>query len=187
MSLRSELDAMQKQRAREVAVRAALKSMAGGDDAGIEELVPMTPEPTEIISSDTEIITETCQGRQEEIPLVLPPYNPTTNTVARVAKPWESRPGYQIRPLTRREYQQQQDELMDKKALADWARHGEKCQRSYDEKVLLDKQTAARIVREQRTGLRRLPRDPRAAECYISLEEARSRGLLSGGQGEDEE
>jgi hypothetical protein len=162
MSISSDLKEMERTRAREVAIRAALKSMAGGDDAGIEELVPITSEATE---SSTPTVSE-------EIPLVLPPYDETTSparVVGAPEKPW-LRAGKQWRPQNSRERQGEQDEMMDRKALDNLQAYRVLQARSHDEFELEKAATAKRNAYEARTGRRKMP-DQRMPRGYVGAAE----------------
>ena len=169
MSVSSDLKEMECQRKRSIAIRAAL---AAGEvkEQGIEQGI------------------ETQGNSTEASPLDLPPYNAATSPARLVdasppGKPW-MRGNVQWRPMTTREREAVENERFDKQMLKQWSDHGLKMQRAYDEKLLLDKQTATRIAKETRTGLRHLPHARGAAEDYISIEEAIARGFINNYSGE---
>ncbi len=156
MSVKSDLLELERSRKREAAIREVLRNMQGGSE---ENLAPVTPEVIEKgIEKGIEISAEATTPE-------LPPYNPATSP-ARVCKPWESRPGYQVRPLTRRELQAEQDAILDKKALDQLQAYRVQQQRSQDEFELEAKATEKRRSHELRTGRRPLPA-PRARGTYI--------------------
>jgi hypothetical protein len=175
MSVKSDMLELERSRKREIAIREVLRNMQGGSE---ENLEPVTPEATE---KNKQAVSEVTEETPE--PLVLPAYDPLTSparVVGAPQRPW-MRGNVQWRPMTSREREAEEMAAFDVRMMKQWAAHGLKEQRSYDEKILLDARQAKRMAREKRTGLRRLNGDKLADEHFISMEEAQSRGLLSGG------
>jgi hypothetical protein len=176
MSVKSDLLELERSRKRETAIREVLRNMQGGSNEG---LAPEEKENGKENGKETSKLTAgdaTEPGISE-----LPPYTASTSPArvvdASPAQPW-MRNGKQWRPMFKRELEAVEMARFDKAMLKQWADHGLKEQRSYDEKLLLDAKQAKRMAREKRTGLRRLPGDKRADEEFISMEEAGRRGLL---------
>jgi hypothetical protein len=171
MSISSDLKEMDRQRKREIAIRAVLARNAASHAPEVKEQRTETSKPTagEVKETSTD----------EPLP-VLPAYNPATSparVVGAPGKPW-MRGNVQWRPMNSRERQAEQDERMDKKALADLQAYRDLQQRTHDEQTLLDAEQAKRTEREIRTGTRHLPHSKGAGYDYISMAEAKERGLL---------
>lgn len=190
MSVKSEAEDLQRQRAREAALRQRLDQLEA--EKRTENSTELSPAERQLEHGEAERIrldkvregalNDSLELTQEEQLNAIREKNQTALAPSRLRqqeKPW-MRNGKQFRPKTNSERQAEMDERLDKQALTRLAEYRELVQKDADLSLAEEKARQARQRKEERTGARSIHLSQKTEE-FISLEEAQRRGYIGNG------